>query len=76
MMVGLLGGEVAALAEGEARDWLDPYRSLAARAFGRQVRANIAQLGALGALAMTARPHELDFKVLGQYRLLRATHRV
>lgn len=76
MMVGLLGTEVATLAEGEAHDWLDPYRGLAARAYARQVRANIAQLGALGALAMTARPEELDRKVLGRYRLLRSQHRV
>ena len=76
MMIGLLGDEVATLADGEAREWLDPYRSLAARAYARQVRANIARLGALGALAMTARPEELDRKVLGQYRLLRAQHRV
>jgi len=76
LMIGLLGAEVAALADGEAHDWLDPYRGLAARAYARQVRANIARLGALGALAMTARPEELDRKVLGQYRLLRAQHRV
>jgi uncharacterized protein (DUF58 family) len=76
LMIGLLGDEVATLADGEARDWLDPYRSLAARAYARQVRANIAHLGELGALAMTARPEELDRKVLGQYRLLRAQHRI
>jgi len=76
MMIGLLGAEVATLADGEARDWLDPYRSLAARGYARQVRANIARLGALGALAMTARAEELDRKVLGTYRLLRAQHRV
>jgi uncharacterized protein (DUF58 family) len=76
LMIGLLGAEVSSLADAEAREWVDPYRGLAARAYARQVRANIARLGELGALAMTARPEELDRKVLGQYRLLRAQHRV
>lgn len=76
MMIGLLGGEVWSLLEGEAAEWLDPYRSLAARAYVRQVRGNIARLGQLGALAMTARPEELDRKVLTQYGLLRAQHRI
>lgn len=76
MMVGLSGDEVAQLANGEARDWLDPYRGLAAREYERQVHANVARLGELGALAMTARPAELERKVLGAYRLLRVQHRV
>ena len=76
MMIGLLGGEVWSLLEGEAAERLDPYRSLAARAYVRQVRGNIARLGPLGALAMTARPEELDRKVLTQYGLLRAQHRI
>ena len=76
MMIGLLGDDIGALAGGEAREWLDPYRGLAAREYGRHVRANIARLGELGALAMTARPEELDRKVLSRYRLLRAQHRV
>jgi uncharacterized protein (DUF58 family) len=76
MMIGLLSGEVGALVGGEARHWLDPYRGLAARTYERQLRANAARLGELGALAMTARPEELDRKVINRYRLLRAQHRV
>lgn len=76
MMVGLLGAEVAAMTGLDASDWLDPYRSLAARSYERQVTANVARLAELGALAMTARPHELDGKVLEQYRRLRSQHRI
>lgn len=76
MMVGLLGGEIAELATAKARDWLGPYRGLAARSYERQVKANVARLGALGALALVARPDELDRKVLEHYRRLRLQHRV
>jgi uncharacterized protein (DUF58 family) len=76
MVVGLLSEEVVALAERPARDWLDPYRGLAAREYRRSIAANIARLSRLGAYAMTARSSELDRKVLGTYRLLRAQRRV
>lgn len=76
MMVGLLGGEITSLGGAAARNWLDPYRGLAARSYERQVNANAARLTELGALALTARPEELDAKVLGQYRRLRTQHRI
>jgi uncharacterized protein (DUF58 family) len=76
LIVGLLGEEVAELTDGAARDWLDPYRSFAAREYRKDVGANIARLGQLGAYAMTARAHELDHKVLDTYRQLRARRRI
>ena len=75
-VVGLLSEEVIELASRRARDWLDPYRALAARDYRRGIGANVARLGRLGAYAMTARPSELDAKVLDTYRLLRAQRRV
>ncbi len=76
MIVGLVGSEIAALADVEARDWLDPYRALAAFGSRRQLTANVARLTELGALALTARPAELDGIVLERYRQLRATRRI
>jgi uncharacterized protein (DUF58 family) len=76
MIVGLVGEEVAELAERGAEDWLDPYRSLAAREYRRQVEGNVARLTRLGAYALTARPRELDRKVLNDFRMLRAQRRI
>jgi uncharacterized protein (DUF58 family) len=76
MIVGLSSEEVVELAGRTAEDWLDPYRSFAAREYQKHVGANIARLGHLGAYAMTARARELDRKVLDTYRRLRAQRRI
>jgi uncharacterized protein (DUF58 family) len=76
LIVGMVGDEVAELADRRAVDWLDPYRSLAARDYRRHVAANVARLAHLGAHALVARPRELDRKVLDGYRLLRAQRRI
>lgn len=76
VVVGLMSREVEGLATTEARDRLDPYRSLAAGEHERRLRGGIARLARLGALAMTAHPNELDRKVLERYRLLRAQRRI
>lgn len=76
LIVGLLGDDVVGLAERRATEWLDPYLSLAAREYERQVAANVARLAQLGAHALIARPTELDRKVLDRYRLLRAQRRI
>ena len=76
LVVGLLGEEAGALAEREAADWLDPYRALAARDYGRHLRANVARLTQLGAHALVARPREADARVLEHYRTLRAQRRI
>jgi uncharacterized protein (DUF58 family) len=76
LIAGVLSEDVVELAERAADDWLDPYRSFAAREYRRHVGANVARLGQLGAYAMTARARELDRKVLDTYRRLRAQRRV
>jgi uncharacterized protein (DUF58 family) len=76
LIVGLMSEEVIELAHRTARNWLDPYRSLAAREYRRSVSGNVARLGRLGAYAVTARPADADDRVLHSYRLLRAQRRV
>jgi uncharacterized protein (DUF58 family) len=76
MVVGLVSEEVVALAERPARDWLDPYHAFAAREYRRSIAANVARLERLGAHAVAARPSELDDRVLGSYRRLRAQRRI
>jgi uncharacterized protein (DUF58 family) len=76
VFVGLIGEELLDRTDRPARAWLDPYRGLAAREYERHVGANVARLQRLGAHAMTARPGELDRKVLGRYAWLRAQRRI
>jgi uncharacterized protein (DUF58 family) len=76
LIAGIVSDEVFELAERGADDWLDPYRSLAAREYQRQVGANVARLGQLGAYALTARARELDRRVLDTYGRLRAQRRI
>ncbi|HEX5420953.1 MAG TPA: DUF58 domain-containing protein, partial [Gammaproteobacteria bacterium] len=76
VIVGLTSGEVDALAAAEARDWLDPYRSLAAAEHKRRIEAGLRRLARLGALTLAAPAAELDGKLLDRYRMLRARRRV
>jgi uncharacterized protein (DUF58 family) len=76
LIAGIVSDEVFEVAERAADDWLDPYRSLAAREYQRQVGANVARLGQLGAYSLTARARELDAKVLDTYGRLRAQRRI
>lgn len=75
-VVGLISDDVVALADAPATDWLDPYRGLAARDYLQQIAGNAARLRQLGAQALTARPGELDRKVLAHYDRLRAQRRI
>jgi len=72
IVVGIQSDEVTRLAEGTARTWFDPYRSLAAREYQRTVDANAARLRRMGAYAVVARPGELDERVFSLYDELRA----
>jgi uncharacterized protein (DUF58 family) len=76
LVVGIMGEDVFELAGRQAGQWLDPYRSLAAREYRHDVAASVARLTQLGAQALTARPRELDRKVLARYDLLRAQRRI
>ncbi len=76
LIVGITSEDVVELAGARAADWLDPYRSLAAREYQHHVAASVARLARLGAHALTARARELDRRVLAQYDLLRAQRRI
>ncbi len=76
LIAGIVSDEVFELAEQHADDWLDPYRALAAREYRREVGANVARLGQLGAYALAARARELDGRVLDTYSRLRAQRRI
>ena len=76
LIAGIVSDEVFELAEKRAEDWLDPYRALAAREHAREVDANVARLGQLGAYALAARARELDGRVLQTYSRLRAQRRI
>jgi uncharacterized protein (DUF58 family) len=76
LIVGISSEEIGELARRRARDWLDPYRGLAAREYRSAIAANVDRLGRLGAYALTARPSEAEARVLEVYRLLRAQRRV
>jgi uncharacterized protein (DUF58 family) len=76
LIVGVLSDEVTALAERPALDWLDPYQSLAAQAYRQDLEGGAAGLSSMGAIALTARPAELESRVFAQYDRLRARHRI
>jgi len=76
LIAGIVSEEVFELAERRADEWLDPYRALAAREYRREVAANVARLGQLGAYALAARARELDGRVLDTYSRLRAQRRI
>lgn len=72
VIVGIQSDEVAAIADGTASSWFDPYKSLAAREYNMSVDLNVARLRRMGAYAITARPRELDERVISLYEQLRS----
>jgi len=71
VLVGLIGKELAALARQPANHWLDPYQSLAALEYQRQLESSVESLRRLGAMAVSTTPDELEARVFRQYQLLR-----
>lgn len=76
MVVGLIGAEVKSIADREAREWLDPYESLAAMTYQQDVHRGMEGLRRLGAETLLAGPGELEQAVVRRYQLLRANRRV
>lgn len=74
IVAGIVSEDIAVLADAAARDWFDPYRSLAAREYQQDVESNIARLRRMGAYAVTARPRDIDGRVFALYESLRAKH--
>ena len=71
ILVGLIGKELTALGRQPASHWLDPYQSLAALEYKRQLESSVESLRRLGAMAVSTTPDELEARVFRQYQLLR-----
>ena len=74
IVVGTMSEEVSALADRPADHWFDPYKSLAAQEYRRDLEANAAVLTRMGAYTVTSRPSVLDSRVMGLYDRLKARH--
>jgi len=63
------------LARAPAREWLDPYRALAAQEYRTGQARKVRALNALGAPTLVARPEQLERAVLESYANLRRQRR-
>ncbi|HEX3397254.1 MAG TPA: DUF58 domain-containing protein [Steroidobacteraceae bacterium] len=66
-VAGLSSAAVESLARAPARQWLDPYRSLAAQEYCIGLERKVRALNALGAPALVARPEQLERAVFAAY---------
>jgi uncharacterized protein (DUF58 family) len=66
-VAGLSSAAVQSLARAPARQWLDPYRSLAAQEYCIGLERKVRALNALGAPALVARPEQLEQAVFSAY---------
>lgn len=76
VVVGLLGRDVVELTERPARQWFDPYESLAAQEYRRTLSRQAGSLARQGARTLVTEPARLEERVLALYRLLKAQRRV
>jgi uncharacterized protein (DUF58 family) len=66
-VAGLSSAAVESMARAPARQWLDPYRSLAAQEYCIGLERKVRALNALGAPALVARPEQLEHAVFAAY---------
>jgi uncharacterized protein (DUF58 family) len=66
-VAGLSSAAVESLARAPARQWLDPYRSLAAQEYCIGLERKVRALNALGAPALIAKPDQLEHAVFAAY---------
>jgi uncharacterized protein (DUF58 family) len=66
-VAGLSSAAAESLAHAPARQWLDPYRSLAAQEYCIGLERKVRALNALGAPALVARPERLEHAVFAAY---------
>ncbi len=74
-VAALSSASAEALARAPARDWLDPYRVLAAQEYCEGLNRKVRALGALGAPTLLARPEHLERAVLESYQNFRRQRR-
>ena len=76
VVAGVHSGEIAALAQREARAWQDPWIALAAAEHEARAAAQRALLRRLGAPVVAAPAQLLEQAVFAQYEALRRSRRV
>jgi hypothetical protein len=63
------------MAHAPARQWLDPYRALAAQEYCVGLERKVRALNALGAPALAAKPDQLEHAVFAAYANFRRQRR-
>ncbi len=76
LIAGVHGGEIAALAQREARSWQDPWIALAATAHERRAAGQRRLLERLGAPVVAASAERLQDALFARYEELRRRRRV
>ena len=76
VVAGVHSPEISGLAQGEARDWLDPWIALAAQEHEVRAESQRALLRRLGAPVIAATAEMLEHRVLAQYESLRRLRRI
>jgi len=76
VVAGVRSAEIAALAQGEAREWLDPWIALAAAEHEARAAAQRQLLQRLGAPVVAAPAEALEQAVFAKYEALRRSRRV
>jgi uncharacterized protein (DUF58 family) len=74
-IAGLSSAAAEAMAGAPARQWLDPYRTLAAQEYCSGLQRKVRALNALGAPALVARPEQLELAVFAAYEQFRRRRR-
>ena len=74
-IAGLSSAAAEAMSLAPARQWLDPYRTLAAQEYCIGLERKVRALNALGAAALVARPEQLEHAVFGAYENFRRQRR-
>jgi uncharacterized protein (DUF58 family) len=74
-VAGLSSAAAEAMSHAPARQWLDPYRTLAAQEYCIGLERKVRALNALGAPALVARPEQLEHAVFGAYENFRRQRR-
>ncbi len=76
VVAGVRNTQISALARQEARDWLDPWISLAAQEQEARAHSHRVLLRRLGAPVVCVREELLEQSVIAQYEALRRTRRI
>jgi uncharacterized protein (DUF58 family) len=75
-IAGLSSSAAETLAQAPAREWLDPYQTLAAQEYCTGLERKVQALRALGAPALVAKPDQLERAVFEAYANFRQRRRI